>query len=143
MGNRMMTLATFPTFRILRAFLIATAIALLGSACGKADAPVAAGKVADAAPEPVLKDGGLTLVDFKLTKNAAGKPVIKGNIDNVATKKIAHASIDFKLLDAKDKELGTATAAVDNLEAKFSWSFEVEVLPPGVSSAKFAGFKTL
>jgi len=129
--------------RALRTFLITAAIAALVSACGKADAPVAESKVTNAAVEPVLKDGGLTLGDFKLTKNAAGKPVLKGEVSNVATRKIAHASIDFKLLDAKDNEVGTATAAVDNLEAKFSWSFEVEVLPAGVVSAKFAGFKTI
>ena len=121
-------------------FLIALALAALASACGKAGAPGA--ETTNAAPEPVLVDGGLTLVDFKLTNNAAGKPVLKGNVSNVATRKIVHASIDFKLLDTKDNEVGTATAAVDNLEAKFSWSFEVEVFPAGVTSAKFAGFKT-
>jgi len=125
-----------------RSFLIAAAIAILVSACGKTEAPIAEAKITNAAPEPVLKDGGLTLVDFKLTKNAAGKPVLKGNVSNAATRKIAHATIDFKLLDAKNKEVGTATAAVDNLEAQFSWSFEVEILPAGVTSAKFAGFKT-
>ncbi len=127
---------------LLKSFLIAAAAAALLCACGKTDAPGAETKVAEAAPEPVLKDGGLTLIDFQLTKNAAGKPVLKGNVGNVATRKIAHASIEFKLLDAKGNEVGTATAAVDNLEAKFSWSFEVEVLPPGVTSAKFAAFKT-
>ena len=125
-----------------KTFLIAAAIATFVSACDKPDAPGAETKATSAVPEPVLKDGGLTLVDFKLTQNAAGKPALKGNVSNVATRKIAHASIDFKLLDAKGNEVGTATAGVDNLEAKFSWSFEVEILPPGVSSAKFAGFKT-
>jgi hypothetical protein len=126
----------------LRTFLVASAIALLGSACGKADAPGAQAKATNAAPEAALKDGGLTLVDFKLAKNAAGKPVLKGNVGNAATRKFAHVSAEFKLLDAKDNEVGTAIAGVDNLEAKFSWSFEVEVLPAGVTSAKFAGFKT-
>jgi hypothetical protein len=125
----------------LKTILLAATLALLGSACGKASAPGAEATIPSAAPQAALKDGGLTLVDFKLAKNAAGKPVLQGNVSNAATQKIAHAAIDFKLFDAKDNELGTATASVDNLEAKFSWSFEVEVLPAGVASAKFAGFK--
>lgn len=125
----------------LKSILIVITLALLSGACGKAGAPGAETKVAKAAPEAVLKDGGLTLIDFKLTKNTAGKPVVQGNVSNAATQKIARAAIEFKLFDAKDKEVGTAIASVDNLEAKFSWVFEVEVLPAGVTTAKFASFK--
>jgi hypothetical protein len=125
----------------LQTLLLATAITLLSSACGKSTAPAAPRAGAAATPEAQATASGLALVDFKLSKNAAGKPVLTGKVSNSAAQKIAHASIDFKLLDDKNNEVGTVTAGVDNLQAKFSWSFEVEVLPAGVASAKFVGFR--
>ena len=125
----------------IQTLLMTAAITLLTSACGQSTAPAAPAAGAAATPDAQAAATGLALVDFKLTKNAAGKPVLTGNVSNSATQDIARASIDFKLLDDKNNEVGTVTAGVDHLQAKFSWSFEVEILPAGVSSARFVGFR--
>lgn len=128
--------ATFPTL------LMATALIVLISGCGKQSAPppAAPASTAPAAQVTPINTEGLTLLDFTITKNQAGKSVLKGNVSNSTTRKLDHATVEFKLFDKTDNEVGTATASVDNLGARFSWSFEVEIQPQDAASAKLVGF---
>jgi hypothetical protein len=70
---------------------------------------------------------GLSLLNYKFTKNSAGDVVIKGHVNNVSNRKTNLAIVKFKLLDKKGNEVGTVTTSVNNLEANFSWLFEVPV----------------
>ena len=125
--------ATFPTL------LMATALIVLISGCGKQSAPAPA-STAPAAQVTPINTEGLTLLDFTITKNQAGKSVLKGNVSNSTTRKLDHATVEFKLFNKTDNEVGTAMASVDNLGARFSWSFEVEIQPQDAASAKLVGF---
>lgn len=123
--------------------LMATALSVLISGCGKQSAPppAAPASTAPAAAQatPVNAEG-LSLLDFTITKNQAGKSVLKGNVSNSTTRKLDHATVEFKLFDKVGNEVGTAMASVDNLGARFSWSFEVEIQPQDAASAKLVGF---
>jgi hypothetical protein len=70
---------------------------------------------------------GLSLLNYKFTKNSVGEVVIKGHINNVSNRITNLAIVKFKLLDKKGNEVGTVTTSVNNLEANFSWLFEVPV----------------
>lgn len=127
--------------------LLATVVLLLGSGCAKedvppaaapAEAPVAAKPIA-VAPPPVSAEA-LSLLEFKIVKNQAGKPVLKGSISNASPQTIKLATATFTLFDKKGVEIGTSVATVDNLEPGFAWTFEAQILEEGVASAKFAGF---
>ncbi|MBK7425457.1 MAG: hypothetical protein IPJ48_21535 [Propionivibrio sp.] len=129
--------ATFPTL------LMATALSVLSSGCGKQSAPppAAPASTAPAAAQATPSNAeGLSLLDFTITKNQAGKSVLKGNVSNSTTRKLDHATVEFKLFDKAGNEVGTAMASVDNLGARFSWSFEVEIQPQDAASAKLVGF---
>ncbi len=124
--------------------LMVAALTLVSSGCSKQSAPPATapaeGKPAAVqAAAPVSADV-LSLVDFKITKNQAGKSVVKGSVSNSSSQPIMHATAEFKLFDKGGKEIGSAMASVDNLGAKFSWNFEVEFTPENAASAKFSGF---
>lgn len=127
----------------LRPILLATAVLMLGSGCAKEDAPPAAvpavAKPIAVAPPPVNPEA-LTLLEFKIAKNQAGKPVLKGSISNTSQQTIKLATATFTLFNKKGVEIGTSIATVDNLEPKFAWTFEAQILQEGVASAKFAGF---
>ena len=128
-----------------RSILLATAFLLLGSGCAKEDAPPAAAAAPVAAkpivvlPPPVSAEA-LTLLEFKIVNNQAGKPVLKGSISNATPQTIKLATATFTLFNKKGVELGTSIATVDNLEPGFAWTFEAQILQEGVTSAKFAGF---
>jgi hypothetical protein len=126
-----------------RSILLATAILLLGSGCAKEDVPPAAAPAAAkpivVLPPPVSAEA-LTLLEFKIGKNQAGKPVLKGSISNATPQTIKLATATFTLFDKKGVEIGTSIATVDNLEPRFAWTFEAQILQEGVASAKFAGF---
>ena len=126
-----------------RQILLATAILLLGSGCAKEDVPPAAAPAAAkpivVLPPPVSAEA-LTLLEFKIVKNEVGKPVLKGSISNTSPQTIKLATATFTLFDKKGVEIGTSIATVDNLEQKFAWTFEAQILQEGVASAKFAGF---
>jgi hypothetical protein len=130
--------ATFPTL------LMATALCVIISGCGKQSAPPPAAPAstapAAAAPATPINAEGLSLLDFTISKNQAGKSVLKGNVSNSTPRKLDHATVEFQLFDKTGKEVGTATASVDNLGARFSWSFEVEIQPQDAASAKLVGF---
>lgn len=125
--------------------LLMAAMLLLAGACSRDDPPPPPAAVAvkpiqpEALPPPVSTDG-LKLLDLKIVRTAAGKLVLKGSIGNSSPTKITLGTASFTLLDKKGREIGTAIATVDNLEAKFAWTFEVPILQEGVASAKFAGF---
>ena len=122
--------------------LMATALILINSGCGKqSSAPAESKPVAIQAAAPINADV-LSLVEFKIAKNQAGKSVLKGSVSNSSSQAIVHATAEFKLLDKDGKEIGTAMPSVDNLGAKFSWNFEVEITPEDAASAKFSGFTT-
>ena len=126
-----------------RPILLATAVLLLGSGCAKEDvpptaAPVAAKPIIVALP-PVSAEA-LSLLDFKIEKNQAGKLLLKGSIGNASPQKITYATATFTLFDKKGVEIGTSIAAVDNLGPESSWNFQVVVMQEDVASAKFAGF---
>lgn len=129
---------------LLSPYLLAAGMLLLVGACTKDDAPppadVPAKAITPAAPAPPVSTDGLKLLDLKIVRTAAGKLLLKGSISNSSPAKITLASASFALLDKKGREIGTAVATVDNLEAKFAWTFEVPILQEGVASAKFAGF---
>ncbi len=123
--------------------LLATAMLLLGSGCAKEDAPPVAAPVAAkpivVLPPPVSPEA-LSLLEFKIVKNQAGKPVLKGSISNTSPQTIKLATATFTLFNKKGVEIGTSIATVDNLEPKYAWTFETQILQEGVASAKFAGF---
>jgi hypothetical protein len=48
-------------------------------------------------------------------------------VNNVSTKPPNLAIVKFKLLGKGGNEVGTVTTSVNNLEANFSWFFEVPV----------------
>lgn len=128
-----------PVTAILPTLLMAAAISALSSGCGKqSDQAPANTKTAEQAAQTNAE--GLSLLDFTITKNQAGKSVLKGNVSNSTTRKLDHATVEFKLFDKTDNEVGTAMASVDNLGARFSWSFEVEIQPQDAASAKLVGF---
>lgn len=126
-------------------YLLAAGMLLLAGACTRDDVPTPPAAVParpvpqETSPPPVSTDG-LKLLDLKIVRTAAGKLVLKGSISNSTPTKITLATATFTLLDKKGGEIGTAIATVDNLEAKFAWTFEVPILQEGVASAKFAGF---
>lgn len=132
--------------------LLATAILVLSSGCTKKDVPPPAVAVtakpvvvesatpAVAVESPPVSAESLILLDFKIDKNEAGKPVLKGHVSNTSPYKIAYATATFKLFDKKGRVIGTSTASVDDLKAKFSWTFQVEIVQEGAVSAKLAGF---
>ncbi len=126
-----------------RPILLATAVLLLGSGCAKEDVPPAAAPVAAkpiaVAPPPVSAEA-LSLLDFKIVRNQAGKSVLKGSVSNTSPQTIKLGTATFKLFDKKGVEIGTSTATVDNLEPGFAWTFEAQILEEGVVSARFAGF---
>ena len=126
-----------------RSILLATAILLLGFGCAKEDVPPAAAPAAAkpivVLPPPVSTEA-LTLLEFKIVNNPAGKPVLKGSISNTSPQTIKLATATFTLFDKKGVEIGTSIATVDNLEPRFAWTFEAQILQEGVASAKFAGF---
>ncbi len=126
-----------------RPILLVIAVLLLGSGCAKEDLPPTASPVAAkpivAAPPPVNPEA-LTLLEFKIAKNQAGKPVLKGSISNASPQTIKLATATFTLFNKKGVEIGTSIATVDNLEPGFAWTFEAQILQEGVASAKFAGF---
>lgn len=127
----------------LRLIMMATAISLTGSGCTKEDAPPAVAPVSAkpaVAESPPASADALSLLDLKMAKNQAGKPVLRGSISNSSPHRIKYATATFKLFDKKGREIGTSTASVDDLEAKFAWTFEVEIMQEGAVSAKFAGF---
>lgn len=122
--------------------LMATALGVLSSGCDRQSvpAPAAPANTPPAAqPAPVTAEG-LSLLDFTIGKNQAGKSVLRGNVGNSTPRMLDHATAEFKLFDKTGNEVGTATASVDNLGAGFSWSFEVEIQPQEAVSAKLAGF---
>jgi hypothetical protein len=123
--------------------LLATAMLLLSGGCAKEDIPPtavpAAAKPIVVLPPPVSAEA-LTLLEFKIVKNQAGKPVLKGSISNATPQTIKLATATFTLFDKKGVEIGTSIATVDNLEPRFAWTFEAQILQEGVASAKFAGF---
>ncbi len=125
-------------------YLLAAGMLLLAGACTRDDAPPppadVPAKVIPPAPPPPVSTDGLKLLDLKIVRTAAGKLVLKGSISNSSPTKITLATATFTLLDKKGGEIGTAVATVDNLEAKFAWTFEVPILQEGMASAKFAGF---
>lgn len=126
----------FPTL------LLATTLIVLISGCGKQNgtpppAPASSTPPAQATPTNAQ---GLSLLDITITKNQAGKSVLKGNVSNSTTRKLDHATAEFKLFDKTGNEVGTAMASVDNLGAGFSWSFEVEIQPQDAAAAKLVGF---
>lgn len=121
------------------------ATALLVGGCAKEDAPPAAApapaKPVAAVPQPPpVSPEALTLLEFKIAKNQAGKPVLKGSISNASPQTIKLATATFTLFNKKGVEIGTSIATVDNLEPGFAWTFEAQILQEGVASAKFAGF---
>lgn len=126
-------------------YFLAAGMLVLAGACTRDDAPTppaaVPAKVAlpEPAPPPVSTEG-LKLLDLKMVRTEAGKLVLKGSISNSTPTKITLATATFALLDKKGGEIGTAVATVDNLEARFAWTFEVPILKEGVASAKFAGF---
>ena len=128
--------ATFPII------LMAAALSVLSSGCGKqnAQAPAKPASTTPAAQATPVNAEGLSLLDFTITKNQAGKSVLKGNVSNTTTRKLDRATVEFKLFDKTGNEVGTAMASVDNLGARFSWSFEVEIQPQDAASAKLVGF---
>ena len=132
--------ATLPTL------LMATALSVLSSGCGQQNAPPPAAPASTApVPAPVAQETpanaeGLKLLDFTIGKNKAGKSVLKGNVSNSTTRKLDHATVEFKLFDKTGNEVGTTMASVDNLGVGFSWSFEVEIQPQDAASAKLVGF---
>jgi hypothetical protein len=125
--------------------LLATAVLFLAGGCAKEDAPPAAAPVpvkpvaAVPQPPPVSAEA-LSLLAFKIEKNQAGKPVLKGSVSNTSPQAMKLATASFKLFDKKGVEIGTSTATVDNLEPGFAWTFEAQILQEGVTSARFAGF---
>ena len=126
-------------------YLLAAGMLLLAGACSRDEAPpppadVPAKAITPAAPPPPVSTDGLKLLDLKIVRTAAEKLVLKGSISNSSPTKITLATASFALFDRKGREIGTAVATVDNLEAKFAWTFEVQILQEGVASAKFAGF---
>ena len=130
-----------------RLILIASCALILSSGCNREEIPP---QPTPAAPSPAAVETppagppvsaeSLTLLDFKFDKNEAGKPILRGNVANSSSQKITYATASFTLLDAKGREIGTATAGVDNLGPQFSRNFRVEIPKEGVASAKFAGF---
>jgi len=111
----------------------------MSSGCGQQSTPAPANtKTAEQVAQTNAE--GLSLLDFTITKNQAGKSVLKGNVSNATTRKLDHATVEFKLFDKTGNEVGTAMASVDNLGARFSWSFEVEIQPQDAASAKLIGF---
>ncbi len=132
-----------------RLILIASCALILSSGCNREEippppppTPAAPSPAAVETPPagPPVSAESLTLLDFKFDKNEAGKPILRGNVANSSPQKITYATASFTLLDAKGREIGTATAGVDNLGPQFSWNFRVEIPQEGVASAKFAGF---
>jgi hypothetical protein len=126
-------------------YLLAAGMLLLAGACTRDDTPpppadVPAKAIPPAASPPPVSTDGLKLLDLRIVKAATGKLVLKGNVSNSSATKITLATATFALLDKKGREIGTAVATVDNLEANFAWTFEVPILQEGVASAKFAGF---
>ncbi len=125
--------------------LLAVALLLLSNACTKEDAPVPppAAPVkaipAVALPPPVSAEA-LSLLDFKIERNQAGKWVLKGSVKNTSPQTIKLGTATFTLFNKKGVEIGTSVATVDNLEPGFAWTFEAQILQEGVASAKFAGF---
>jgi hypothetical protein len=129
-------------------FLLATALLLLGSGCTKEDAPIAPvappaapvkAEPAVVLPPPVSAEA-LSLLDFKIARNQAGKSVLKGSVKNTSPQTIKLGTATFTLFNKKGVEIGTSVATVDNLEPGFAWTFEAQILQEGVASAKFAGF---
>lgn len=119
--------------------LMATVLSVLISGCGQQSTPAPANtKTAEQVAQTNAE--GLSLLDFTITKNQAGKSVLKGNVSNSTTRKLDHATVEFKLFDKTGNEVGTSMASVDNLGARFSWSFEVEIQPQDAASAKLVGF---
>ena len=118
--------------------LLAASIAIISSGCTKkTPTPPPAASTQPAAQQSVAANTeALTLLDFRIEKNEAGKTVLRGNIGNSATTKIDHAAATFKVFDKAGNEIGTATAGVDNLNARFSWTFEVEIVQEGADSAR-------
>jgi len=126
-----------------RPILLVIAVLLLGSGCAKEDLPPTAAPVAAkpiVAPPPPVNPEALKLLEFKIAKNQAGKPVVKGSISNASPQTIKLATATFTLFNKKGVEIGTSIATVDNLEPGFAWTFEAQILQEGVASAKFAGF---
>lgn len=129
--------AIFPTL------LIATALSGLIGGCGKQNdppPPAPASSAPAAAQATPTNAEGLSLLDLKITKNQAGKSVLNVNVSNSTTRKLDHATAEFKLFDNTGNEVGTAMASVDNLGPGFSWSFEVEIQPQDAAAAKLVGF---
>jgi len=126
-----------------RPILLVIAVLLLGSGCAKEDLPPTAAPVAAkpiVAPPPPVNPEALKLLEFKIAKNQAGKPVLKGSISNTSPQTIKLATATFTLFNKRGVEIGTSIATVDNLEPGFAWTFEAQILQEGVASAKFAGF---
>ena len=126
----------------LSTLLLATALSVLNNGCGKqnASAPAKPASTTPSSPATPVNVEGLSLLDFTITKNQAGKSVLKGNVSNSTTRKLDHAAVEFKLFDKTGNEVGTAAASVDNLGARFSWSFEIEIQPQDAVSATLVGF---
>ena len=82
----------------------------------------------------------LTMIEYSVVRNQAGKIVVKGNAKNVSNQKISHATAQFKLLDSNGHETGETFASVDNLEVQFTWAFEASVTNESTVTAKFIGF---
>jgi hypothetical protein len=124
--------------------LTATCFLILSSGCAREETPPPAPPspaVAETPPPgPPVSAESLTLLDLKFDKNEAGKQILRGNVANSSPQTITYATASFTLLDANGREIGTATAGVDNLGPQFSWNFRVEIPQESVATAKFTGF---
>ena len=135
-----------PSNAPLRPILMAIAITALSSGCTKKaappPAPASTQPAAQASAPPPASAEVLSLLDFRIAKNEAGKTVLIGNVSNSSLTKIDRATVTFSILDKSGNEIGTTMASVANLNARFSWTFEVEIAPAGAASAKLIGFTT-
>ncbi len=110
----------------IRSILLATALLLLANGCAKEDVPPAAAPVAAepmvVAPPPVSAEA-LKLLEFKIVKNQAGKPVLKGSISNGTPQTIKLATATFTLYNKKGVEIGTSTATVEQSGSRIRLDF--------------------
>jgi hypothetical protein len=123
--------------------LIAASIALTGGCAKKITPPQTPQTSAISLPTPgdtaPVSGDALSLLEVKIDSKKNGRYVIKGRFSNSSPRLINNVSANFSLLDRSGKEIGQATAIVENLKAGFSWNFEVEIMQANAVSAKLIG----
>ncbi len=97
---------------------------------------------ANPSAQPVAASGVLRLHPFQIVLDEnSGTRSVTGEVENTSTNAVTDVTVVFKLVDDRDKSVGTVSDFIARIEGESRWAFKALVLDENAPRAKFMELK--